>query len=138
MNWSDIPFTPSTRTLRQFAGLWILFFAGLTYWQNFMLGKDALALFFAALAIVIGLVGLARPQIIRPIFVVWMIAAFPVGWIMSRVLLSFLYYGVFMPVGLCFRLVGRDVLNRRYNPGKDSYWTRKNYATDLVSYFRQY
>ncbi len=138
MHWSDIPFTPSTRTLRQFAGLWILFFAGLTYWQTSILGNGTLALFFAALAIVIGLVGLARPQFIRPVFAVWMMAAFPVGWIVSGMLLACLFYGIFTPVGLCFRLVGRDVLKRRYNPGKDSYWTRKNYATDLASYFRQF
>ena len=28
MQWSDIPFVPSSRTLRQFAGLWIAVFGG--------------------------------------------------------------------------------------------------------------
>jgi hypothetical protein len=135
MNWSDLPFRPSTRTLRQFAVLWIIFFAGISYWHEAFRGSWLLA---SALAIGIGLFGLAIPRLMRPVFVVWMSAAFPVGWIVSRVLLACVFYGVFVPVGLCFRLVGRDVLERRYDPRKDTYWTGKNYRTDLAGYFRQF
>jgi hypothetical protein len=135
MNWSDLPFRPSTRTLRQFAVLWIFFFAAISYWHEAFRGPWLLA---SALGIGIGLGGLAMPRLIRPVFVGWMIAVFPLGWIVSRVLLACVFYGVFLPVGLCFRLVGRDVLERRYDPGKDTYWTRKDYRTDLAGYFRQF
>ena len=33
MQWSDIPFDPSRKTLRQFAGLWLVFFGGMALWQ---------------------------------------------------------------------------------------------------------
>ena len=138
MNWSDLPLQPSSRTLRQFAVLWILFFAGLASWHGPFVSTSSLALFSVLLALNVGLVGLAKPPFIRPIFVIWMIAAFPIGWIVSRVLLACVFYGIFLPVGLCFRLVGRDVLKRRYDPGQAAYWTRKNYATDLAGYFRQF
>jgi hypothetical protein len=138
MNWSDLPLHPSPRTLRQFAALWILFFAGVAFWHGSFGSHSPLAFFLAPLAISVGLAGLAKPPLIRPIFVAWMIAAFPIGWIVSRVLLACLFYGVFLPVGLWFRLLGRDVLNRRHDPGKATYWTRKPYATDLAGYFRQF
>ena len=138
MNWSDVVFIPSPRTLRQFAILWMLFVAGLAAWQGSLANRASPAFLLAALAIGLGLAGLAKPALIRPIFVAWMIAAFPIGWIVSRVLLACLFYGVFLPVGWCFRLRGRDVLNRRHDPGKDTYWSRKTYATDLASYFRQF
>jgi hypothetical protein len=138
MNWSDLPLAPSSRTLRQFAALWIVFFTGLAYGRGSFLSNRPLAYGLAGLAIAIGLAGLARPRLIRPIFVVWMIVAFPIGWIVSRLLLACLFYGVFLPVGLCFRLFGRDLLNRRYDPNKETYWTRKPYATDLAGYFRQF
>jgi hypothetical protein len=135
MNWSDIPFRPSTRTLRQFAVLWIVFLAGISYWHAAFRGPWLLA---SALGIGIGLIGLATPRLIRPVFVGWMIAVFPIGWMVSCVLLACVFCGVFAPVGLCFRLVGRDVLEWRYKPGKVTYWTRKNYRTDLARYFRQF
>ena len=50
MQWSDIPFHPTRTTLRQFAGLWILFFGGLAAWQGLARGHTTLATLFAVLA----------------------------------------------------------------------------------------
>ena len=33
MQWSDISFQPSRKTLQQFAGLWLVFFTALAAWQ---------------------------------------------------------------------------------------------------------
>ena len=93
MNWSDVVFIPSPRTLRQFAILWMLFFAGHATWQGSLANRASPAFLLTALAIGLGLAGLAKPALIRPIFVAWMIAAFPIGWIVSRVLLACIFYG---------------------------------------------
>src|SRR5262245_26479209 len=100
MQWSDISFAPPSRILRQFAGLWLIFFGGLACWQGFLEGNQTAALVLAALALAVGPLGLLRPQAVRPLFVAWMVLAFPIGWAVSRVLLAFLYYGIFTPVGL--------------------------------------
>src|SRR5262245_51553273 len=109
MHWSDIPLRPSTRTLRQFAALWLLFFGLLAVWQWLAKENVLLATTFALLAGVIGPLGLIWPQLLRWIYVGWMIAVFPIGWVVSRVVLAILFYGVFTPIGLAFRLTGRDV-----------------------------
>ena len=108
MRWSDIPFSPEPRTLRQFAGLWLAFFGGLAAWQGIARGRVGLAIALAVLAIVVGGLGLARPALVRPIFVGWMVLAFPIGWTVSLLLLGLVYYGLFLPIGLAFRLeIGR-------------------------------
>ena len=43
MHWSDIPFDPSRTTLRQFAGLWLVFFGGMALWQALVRGHIGLA-----------------------------------------------------------------------------------------------
>jgi hypothetical protein len=137
MQWSDIQFNPPTRTLRQFAGLWLIFFAALATWQGFMRGHLGLGLGLAVLAVTIGPLGLLKPQVVRPIYVGWMIVAFPIGWTMSRVVLGLLFYGVFTPVAFLFRLKGRDVLCRQPRPDKGTHWTPKPMPTDVRCYFRQ-
>jgi hypothetical protein len=137
MRWSDIPFRPSSRTLRQFAGLWIVFFAGLACWEYFRHGRDAFALALLILAFCVGPIGLIKPQWLRPIFVGWMCLAFPVGWVISHVVLAFLFYGILLPLGIVFRLIGRDVLTLRRNPAQTTYWSHKNMPSDVRSYFRQ-
>jgi hypothetical protein len=138
MRWSDIPFSPSSRMLRQFAGLWLAFFGGFAAWQGFVRGRVGVALAIGAIAVVIGGLGLIRPQLIRPIFVGWMVLAFPIGWTVSLVLLGLVYYGLFLPIGLVFRLVGRDALQLRPRPNAMTYWTSRPEVADVRRYFRQF
>jgi hypothetical protein len=138
MLWSDMPWSPSSRMLRQFAGLWIVFFAGLGAYQTCLREHTALGLALLGLAITVGPLGLLYPAAIRPIFVGWMVLAFPIGWVVSHVVLACLYFGLFTPVALYFRLIGRDVLCRGHRPGQASYWAARPAVTDMRSYFRQF
>ena len=138
MQWSDISLTPSSRTLRQFAGLWTAFFGGLACWQGLAREHTTLAVVLGALAITIGPLGLVWPQTVRLIYVGWTVLVFPVGWLVLRIIMAALFYGVFTPIALVFRLSGRDALGR--SPGNDAstYWTRKPMPRDARSYFRQF
>lgn len=138
MQWSDLSFTPSSRVLRQFAVLVLVVFGSLSAWYGIVRDEPGLATGFGLAAGVIGPLGLIAPGAIRPIFVAWMVVAFPIGWTVSRVLLALIYYGLFTPLGLVFRIVGRDRLGRRHRPDLDTYWTPKAQATSVRSYFRQF
>jgi hypothetical protein len=139
MQWSDISFHPPSRTLRQFASLWIVFFSAWAAWQWWGKENYTLALLLAGLAMTIGLSGVICPRTVRLVFVGWMILAFPVGWLISTLCLVILFYLVFLPVGLCFKVLGRDTMTRKYESDLSSYWAPKPQpAGGLRSYFRQF
>jgi hypothetical protein len=127
----------SRKTLRQFAGLWILFFVGLACWQGF--GREAwiFAYLLAGLGASVGLMGLISPGAIRPFFVGAMKVTHPIGRLVSFVLLTLLFYLVFTPVGLIFRLIRRDALHLRRPKACDTYLTPKLAPAGVASYFRQ-
>lgn len=132
----DAPASISTKTLRQFAGLWTVFFLGLACWFVFVRENAMSALICGGLALLLGPAGLAKPTIIRPVFAILTTLTTPIGWLVSQVMLLCLFYGVFTPVGLCFRLFGRSALSRRYRPGQSTYWKQKPSSADANSYFR--
>lgn len=138
MHWSDLNFHPPRRTLRQFAGLWIVFLAGLAAWQGLARDRPTVGLVLLTLALTIGPLGLIWPGFIRPIFVGMSVATFPIGWVMSKVLMAAVFYLVFTPVALFFRLIGRDPLERRLDPNRASYWTPKPQPSGPRSYFHQF
>ena len=138
MQWSDIPFKPDRKTLWQFAGLWLVFFGCMALWQSLVRGRTNLGLSLGALALVVGVSGLIRPEWVRLIYVGWMVLAFPIGWTVSRVILMIMYYGLFAPIGLVFRLIGRDSLHRARRPGVESYWIPKPAPADVKNYFKQF
>jgi hypothetical protein len=131
------PVSTAPSTLRQFAGLCLLIFGGWACWAYFGQNQPSWALLFAGLAAVLGCGGLVWPRGIRPIFVTAMALAMPIGAVVSRVLLGVLFFGLFTPVGLFFKLISRDALRRRYAPEQASYWEPKPSATDVRSYLRQ-
>lgn len=136
MRWSDLPFHPSIGTLRQFAGLWMLFFGGSAVWRWVVHDEPSRGIVLALVSGV-GLVGLIRPSLMRPLFVGWMVAAFPIGWVISRMMLLIVFYGVFTPMGLVFRAMGRDVLHLK-RLQSTSYWISKPSASTGRSYYRQF
>ena len=136
MQWSDVTKAPTEKTLRQFAVLCLLFFGGLGAWRLWQRGADLQAITLVSGGTVIGLAGLVRPASIRLVFTGWMMAAFPIGWVVSRVVLGLLFYGVFTPVAAAFRLSGRDALHRR-RQARPSYWSTKVQPVNSASYLRQ-
>ena len=138
MHWRDLQLNPDRRTLRQFAALWIVFFAGLAVSEQMLHHRPVLAGVLLFLAITVGPIGVIRPQMIRRVFVAWSVLAFPIGFVVSWIALALLFYGVFTPVGLVFRLAGRDALARRRRAGApQTYWVPRTETVGLSSYFRQ-
>ena len=136
MRWSDIPRHPPIGTLRGFAAIWLVWFAGLAAAAWLVRDDWTAALILGAIALTVGPVGLVAPALIRPVFVGAMIVTFPIGWVVSHLLLGAVFYCLFAPLGLLFRLIGRDALDLRRRSA-ESYWQPKPAAKDLRSYFRQ-
>lgn len=137
MHWRDLPLNPDRRTLRQFAMIWIAFFAGFALVEQRMHHRPALAAVLALLAVTIGPLGVVKPQAIKRIFVTWSVLAFPIGWVVSWVALCALFYGVFTPIAFAFRLAGRDALVRRKPSGRQTYWKARSAPAEISSYLRQ-
>jgi hypothetical protein len=138
MKWSDIPFRPTARALRQFAAAWLVFFLAFGAHQYLARGHSQAGLILMTLAVVIGVPGVIQPGVVRWLFVGWMVLAFPIGWLVSQSLLALMFFGIITPVALVFRLRGRDLLHRKPAPERGSYWTPKPTPQDVRSYFRQY
>jgi hypothetical protein len=138
MRWSDLPLSPSLRTVRQFGGLWLVFFLALATWHGWFQGRTTPGTILAAVGIVGGILGLLQPRLFRPVFVVATILTFPIGYVVSLLLLAILYYGLFTPLALGFRLVGRDQLRLRRPNDVATYWQVKPAAVGVRSYFNQY
>jgi hypothetical protein len=125
------------RLLRQFAAIWLVFFGGLAAWGFFRGGRASVAWFWMVLALSVGLPGLVFPLAIRWVFVALLGITWPIGWVISKVLLATMFYGLFLPIGLLFRLLKRDALALRPRRETPTYWLPKSGPADIQGYFRQ-
>ncbi len=134
INWS-----PSRSQLRQFAGIWFpAFWAMVGGFAWYHAGKlpTAMGVIWAVVG-VLSVAGLSNPSWIRPVFILWMKLAFPIGWIVSHLMLAAIYYLVMTPIGLLMRVLGRDPMQRRLDRAATTYWVPHEPSGDTARYFRQ-
>lgn len=75
-------------------------------------GRTTSAVMFGLVAVGLILPALTRPSLLRVPSALWWKVAHGLGWLNGRILLSGMFLLVFTPVGMIFRLAGRDPLGR--------------------------
>ena len=139
-----VNFNPTERQLRQFgvAALFMLpLFAwllrgwpGPATWQG---GDTALVGGFASAGVVLATLGVVYPRALRFVYLGLTLVVFPIGLVVSELILLSVFALVFTPVALVFRLIGRDALDRTIRRDSESYWRPKQSTSDPRDYFRQ-
>ena len=69
--------------------------------------------------------GLLNSKILSPLNKIWFKFGILIGKIVSRLIMGIIFFLVVTPIGFIMRLLGKDVLNLKYNKNK-SYWIEKN------------
>jgi len=84
---------------------------------------------FLFVAIALHLLNMTVPVIYRPIAIVWLGLSDVMGAVMSRVLLSIVFFLVVTPIGILRRLFGKDALKlRAFKASKNSVMLERNHT----------
>jgi hypothetical protein len=78
--------------------------------------------YFLVFSFIFIFLGISFPTLLKPIQKIWMSLAVIIGWFMTRVILSILFYLVLTPTGLILRLFGKQFLDLKMDNPKKSYW----------------
>ena len=106
-------------------GIILFIISGLLMYYN----KESYQIIGIIASTFIGL-GLIFPIFLKPIYFVWMIFAAILGWVMTRVILSLVFYLILTPIGLITRLLGEDFLAFKKRES-DSYWNYRDSSEEL-------
>lgn len=130
----------SRRALRSFGitvGAVLLIIAGVLLWR----AEWHLTAVASGLAIsggLLALLGLVAPRILKPLHVAWMTLALILGYLMTRVILTLVFYAAVTPIGLVLRLFGKDPLDRTIDHEASTYWIPKSYDDNSPSRLEKY
>ena len=80
---------------------------------------------FISLSIILLIITLIKADILLPLNKLWMRFGFLLGMIISPVVLGIIFFVLFMPIGILFKLVGRDELDLNFKK-KMSYWKKRD------------
>jgi len=113
---------PTVRDLRR---LGLTFLIVLTLVGGFLAWKGALPGFYLAVSgVLFGLWGMVWPGGLKSVYHIWMGFAVIIGYFVSRILLTLLYYLMVTPIGLTARIFGKDFMDIR-SADRKSYWIKR-------------
>ena len=78
------------------------------------------------------------PKILLPIQKLWMALAVVLGFIMTRIILSILFYLVITPINFISKLFKKDFLSLKIEKEKKSYWNLRSEEYDKSSTEKQF
>ena len=114
-------------------GVILLIIAGFLFWKE----KESFQILLT-FGVTLCILGIVIPFILKPIYWVWMIFATILGWIMTRVILSLLFYIIFTPIGLILRLFGKQFLELKWNRTNCTYWNYRSDKPEKGNYEKQF
>ncbi len=138
LNWK-----PSPKELRQFGAIFgsgFLLIGLVKYfwiWNWLFERNEKLGLIFIFIGIVGGAIGLTGTKLALSLYWVWIGIAFVLGNIMSRVVITLIYYGVITPMSFVARLLGRDKLQLKKR-AVQTYWQDISLPHEPEKYKRQF
>ncbi|MFA7287482.1 MAG: SxtJ family membrane protein [Melioribacteraceae bacterium] len=91
-----------------------------------MYGNKPAYPYFIGVSAVLLLLAFAAPRTLKYFYIAWMTIAAVLGFIMTRLILSLLFYIIITPIGIFLRLTGKDLLDMKWDKSKSSYWIRKS------------
>lgn len=85
------------------------------------------------------LFAMIRPMALRGVYKAWMLLAFLLALLTTKITISLVYFLVMTPIGLYRQFKKKDPLAMKPDAGQQSYWvTRKKPHTEPSSYEKQY
>lgn len=133
INWN-----PSPRELKSFSLIWFPAFCavlGGILWAK--LGRvPATAVWVGGGTL--GLASVLVPALIRYVYLSLIAITYPIGFVISHLLMGIIFYLVLTPIGLVMRLGGHDPMGRRSRSSTGSHWVERSTNRKRSAYFRQF
>jgi len=97
------------------------------------------AIYFTIIGGLLILLGILLPQLLKPINKVWMGLAIVLGFIMTRVILTTLFYLVITPIGFLAKIFGKKFMLLKYDKSAKTYWEKRSIIQKKqIDYERQF
>lgn len=126
--------------LRTFAFIWALIFFVIGFYPLYKAGfVEILTIHSVAnwesltirhwsiyTSLVFLIVGLFVPGILSGFYKLWVKFGELIGGVISKIILVILFYGLFTPVALVLKVLGKDLLHKKMHRKSASYWIDRN------------
>tara|TARA_Y100001970_G_scaffold283856_1_gene399988 strand:+ start:1702 stop:2085 length:384 start_codon:yes stop_codon:yes gene_type:complete len=90
-----------------------------------LLNNESIRIWSIIISLVFLILGLINSKVLNPLNKLWFKFGILLGKIISPLIMGLIFFLVVTPIGILMRILGKDLLNLKYNANR-SYWIEKN------------
>ena len=108
---------------RSFGIVFFFVFLIISLWP--LINENPLRVWSIFVAIIFLILGLMNSKLLAPLNILWFKFGMLLGYIVSPIVMGFVFFVVITPTGLIMKIIGKDLLNNKYNNKIKSYWINR-------------
>ncbi len=114
---------------KSFGILFFIVFLLIAVWP--VIDSGSIRVWALVISILFFLLGLINSKILTPLKHGWIKLGEILGKVIAPIVMGFIYFIIITPIGIFMRLLGKDLLNIKYNKNK-SYWLKRTKNVDTM------
>ena len=119
---------------RNFGLLFFFVFLIVSLWS--LTFGDSIRIWSLIISIIFLILGLMNSKLLTPLNKLWFKLGIILGAIVAPLVMGIVFFLVLTPIGLVMRIIGKDLLNKKYDKKKRTYWIKRD--TSIGTMKRQF
>ena len=109
---------------RNFGLVFFIVFLIVSIWP--LTYEEPIRIWSAIISLVFLILGLMNSKLLTPLNKLWFKFGMILGAIVSPVVMGVVFFLVVTPIGLIMKIMGKDLLNKKYDKKKRTYWIKRD------------
>ena len=109
---------------RSFGLLFFVVFLIISLWP--LTSEGSIRIWSAIISSVFFILGLLNSKLLTPFNQLWFKFGMILGAIISPIVMGIVFFLVVTPTGFILRIMGKDLLNKKYDKEKETYWIKRD------------
>jgi len=108
---------------RSFGIVFFFVFVIVSLWP--LINENSLRVWSIFVSIIFLILGLMNSKLLTPLNILWFKFGKLLGFIIAPIVMGIVFFVVITPTGLIMKIIGKDLLNNKYNNKIKSYWINR-------------
>ena len=115
---------------RSFGLVFFILFLVISLWP--FIHEGQIRIWSAVISIVFLILGLMNSKLLTPLNRLWFKFGMFLGAIVAPVVMGIIFFLVVTPTGFLMRMMGKDLLRRKYDKSNKSYWIKRDKSSSSM------
>ena len=109
---------------KSFGLVFFVVFVIVSVWP--LINENPIRIWSIIISLIFLILGLMNSKLLTPLNILWYKFGLLLGIIVTPFVMGFVFFIVVTPIGLILKIMGKDIINKKYDKKKSTYWIKRS------------